>query len=493
MNKKHVRIFLIALVVLGITARVFCYTADVIDISGNKYFPALKEAIAEAKESIKVVMFLIELPQSKTKAKTQQLVDELIRAYERGVDVEVILDQNVDFVNRRPGSKWQARIRSMRAYKQLKEAGIRVYYDHASTYTHAKAIVIDEKKVIMGSTNWTDAALNRNIEANVLVESEEMAKSILEYFATIKTDEGIEKYIEFSGETISISWQFMQTPRSAPEMIAQHDERAFDIYLFLLKAFEKNSQAEFPLNYDVVAKHLGIDKKMERVAYRRQIIKVLKKLEGKYKLIKYEPHFGKDAEITLLDYNKLEDGDFGLPEDYFNFGWNRYLSLRAKFCYLINLANANVSDTQPFWSKSVNKIRRQFGNVGKEVIAKGMDELRRKRLIEVEYAALTRRVLTRREPKMYKVLQPYDFEGLKVELEKLKAKYTEKEYEKASNYAEIVFEEYNPEVIEDIIFKTKEYGKKKIKKAFNIVAKKNLDNPKRKYSYVVGILENWDK
>ncbi len=28
---------------LGITAMVFCYQAEVIDISGTKYFPAVKE------------------------------------------------------------------------------------------------------------------------------------------------------------------------------------------------------------------------------------------------------------------------------------------------------------------------------------------------------------------------------------------------------------------------------------------------------------------
>ncbi len=36
--KRYLISFLIALAVLGITARAFCYQAEVIDISGNKYF-----------------------------------------------------------------------------------------------------------------------------------------------------------------------------------------------------------------------------------------------------------------------------------------------------------------------------------------------------------------------------------------------------------------------------------------------------------------------
>ena len=52
----------------------------------------------------------------------------------------------------------------------------------------------------------------------------------------------------------------------------------------------------------------------------------------------------------------------------------------------------------------------------------------------------------------------------------------------------IVFEENNPEVIEDIISKTKEYGEKEIKRAFGEIARKNIDNPKRNYIYVTRIL-----
>ncbi|MCK5592362.1 MAG: hypothetical protein KAI72_10445, partial [Candidatus Pacebacteria bacterium] len=144
MQIKFIKISLMVFVVLTITAKAFCFSADVQDISGSKYFPAVKEAIANAEESIKAVMFLMELPQNKTNNKVQQLVNELIIAEKRGVEVEVILDQNVDFVHQRHESDWLGKVRSFRAYKQLKEAGIAVHYDEISTYTLAKAIVIDE-------------------------------------------------------------------------------------------------------------------------------------------------------------------------------------------------------------------------------------------------------------------------------------------------------------------------------------------------------------
>ena len=156
-----------------------------------------------------------------------------------------------------------------------------------------------------------------------------------------------------------------------------------------------------------------------------------------------------------------------------------------------NFAEANISDTQPYWSKSVKNITKKYGNISPDVISKGMGELRRRKLIEVMYDDLTDKDYKKRSPNLYKILELYDSKKLDIELAQIAQRYGEKQYKKAQEYAEIVFEEYNLQVIEDIILKTKEYGTKKIKEAFVIIAKKNIDNPKRKYSYVVGILENW--
>lgn len=87
----------------------------------------------------------------------------------------------MDFVHQRHESDWLGKVRSFRAYKQLREAGVDVHYDEISTYTHAKAIVIDEKVVILGSTNWTQTSLERSIETDVLIDSPELEQSVAEY------------------------------------------------------------------------------------------------------------------------------------------------------------------------------------------------------------------------------------------------------------------------------------------------------------------------
>ena len=499
-------IILFALAMSGMTVRAFCYQAEVEDISGGKYFPAVKEAIRGAKKSINIAMFTIESSLVKQDSKPNQLIDALIEAKKRGVEVEVVLDQNIDFVQRRRTSDWEERAKSTTAYKRLKDAGIKVYYDEPARYTHAKTIVIDKKIVILGSTNWTASAFDNNIETDILVNSEKLAQEILSYLKTIKIDYEADKYLESIGPSVPISWEFLENPKIAPLMIKEQAERAFDVYLYLLWKNGGSLQGKLTLFYDDLAKYLGIYEGWTITDYRRQIIKVFKKLEQEYKLIKFEPRYAKEATIIMLGYGKNwdspqkagtvpnfsndEEGDyFDLPEDYFNLGWNRELSLRAKFCYLVNLAFAEISDIKPAWSKSVVTITKQFGDVGPDVIHKGMGELRRKKLIEVKYEESSGIPYDERRPKMYKVLKLYDPKELEARLKAIEVKYGKAAYGRARAYAEIVFEENNPVVVEDIILKTKQYGENKVKKAFDIVKQKNIDNPKRMYSYVVGILE----
>jgi hypothetical protein len=93
-----------------------------------------------------------------------------------------------------------------------------------------------------------------------------------------------------------------------------------------------------------------------------------------------------------------------------------------------------------------------------------------------------------RSAKSYKILPLYDPEWLEKEWDKLILKYEEGTVQKARGLAEIVFEENVPVIVEDIIKEINRLGIKKVKKAFDIIDKKNIDNPKRCYQYVKGIL-----
>ncbi len=63
----------------------------------------------------------------------------------------------------------------------------------------------------------------------------------------------------------------------------------------------------------------------------------------------------------------------------------------------------------------------------------------------------------------------------------------------ARKYAGIVFKENDPEVVEEIINMMDSVGEKTVRKAFDKVAKKAVNNPKRNYAYAKGIIKSLGK
>lgn len=464
-----------------LSSAVFAYQADVSDIS-RSYLRSVIKAVREARQSIDVVMYLVSLSPGDVDTAVYRLINELIKAHKRGLVVTVILDQNYGLDDK-----------NILCFKVLKDAGITVFYDDPRIITHSKVIVVDSEIVIIGSANWTESAVRRNYETNILVKSKKIAEILLEDFSKIQKNKNHYKKIEPPAYLVPLSWIFLEDPKLAGKMINRHDERAFDIYLLLLKEFKSGP---ITLDYEKMAESLSISKVMDRTAYRRQIIKVLKKLESEYMLIELKQKYAKDALITLLDYkdktkkyNYPKDWYFYLSSEYREYGWDRRLSLRAKFCYLINLAYLSISDIKPWWYAAIRVLSKRF-NVSPYIISKGMTELRRWNIIDVQYGALSKDNIKSRMAKSYKLLGFYNPIILDKQWKEMELRYGIDKLKKARGYASIVYKENTPEVVKDIIIAIDTMGEEKVKKAFDIVSQKNPDNPKRCWRYVKGILRN---
>jgi len=84
--------FLICFGILLSANLLFAYPADVTPIPNREYIPALHQALNNAQKSIKIFMFSARYyPQYKNDANSLILQD-LIDAAQRGVNVEIILD-----------------------------------------------------------------------------------------------------------------------------------------------------------------------------------------------------------------------------------------------------------------------------------------------------------------------------------------------------------------------------------------------------------------
>ena len=103
-----------------------------------------------ARHSIRVALFTLTHP---------NLVDELIIAHRRGVDVTLVLDLH---------SALGASAESVAA---LKHAGISVRLSKGVQLFHHKFALIDDRILVTGSANWTKAAFTKNSDCLIALHN----------------------------------------------------------------------------------------------------------------------------------------------------------------------------------------------------------------------------------------------------------------------------------------------------------------------------------
>ncbi len=160
-------------------------------LNNRDYFPAVEEVLNQAEGSIWVMMYsaryYTEPPkyarnythgEDQPYSDTNLLLEDLIEAAKRGVEVVVILDS----------SDWnKENTQENRLFaKRLKKGGVKVFFDHPQVTTHDKLILVDDDLTIVGSTNWTYYALEENNETSVVIKSGEITRAYRRYFQRIK-------------------------------------------------------------------------------------------------------------------------------------------------------------------------------------------------------------------------------------------------------------------------------------------------------------------
>lgn len=472
--------------------------AEVIDISDNKYFDAVHSNLAKAEESIYVSIFGITVTEHDRLSLPYLLLQDLIGAHKRGVKVVVRLNRSYDYIDRTEAGK-QNSMNDV-AYLILSQAGIDCRFLEPTIMLHDKLIVIDREIVIEGSTNWSTAALRLNRESASLIKSKEYAKEKINRIENFQVAGG-EKLDKAQIETVAIRNKFLRDPNLGGKMVHSRDESGFDMYLLFLKDFQESGQAKFELDYERMAKYLGMSL-TRRNYYRDAINKALRRLKDKYKLIDRKLIYGKPTEITLLDY---EDSSkeytnpqnlyFEVPKAFWEYGWSRKLNLRAKYCYLINLYRTESSEIKPWWSFPRDILARDF-SVNRWTLTQGMRDLKKLGLLEVEYdeALNDEGVFSgRRQPNKYRIKQLLSQEEIDKKWARLKSIYGEELAKKAREFAFLIEEGNNPEIVESFIQIIGKYGEKWVEKATKMTARSRADNPSRHFGYIVGILKNWEK
>lgn len=471
MNHRIVGIFFL---LQSFLPSVFADHGEVDYIPPRSYFATVQREIERAQTSISVCLYLFSFQPNESRSEVFRLAESLKKAHDAGIKVDVLLDQNIDFAGEEGAS---VEAKNLAAYVFLRKSGIPVYFDNATTMTHAKALIIDEKTVIVGSSNWSRAAFDVNEETNVLIRSTSVAQAMLKALRAIPREEPGK-----SGPSVPVPEGFLLDNGLFGQMLTRSDERAFDVYFFLLR----EKAGEIVLDYEKLAAHLGIDA-MGREAYRRQINKTLGKLQDRYRLIAVSRNFTQEAEITLRPLPSR--GFVSMPVAYWDLGWNRRLSFAGKALYVISLRESSNSPLQPRWSQNLDTLGKRYG-ASPWFISQGVTDLRRHNLVEVEYDAAGPRGPGDRSPNVYTSNPLYDPKELDQSLEDLKVRYGAAKLGRAQRAAALVYEDCYLHGIKQLIELEDHYGPERIERASKIVGAKSPDNPKRSIGYLIATIRS---
>jgi phosphatidylserine/phosphatidylglycerophosphate/cardiolipin synthase-like enzyme len=139
-------------------------------LAGGNYYETVQEALRNAQVSVTVCMFHIALPSPDHP--TRSLLDELVEAKVRGVDVRVLVDRD------RKKDPYRSEIINEAALQLLTNAGIACRWDASDRLMHSKVLAIDAICTIIGSHNWSAGSYFQYDDFSLLVASPAFATKI---------------------------------------------------------------------------------------------------------------------------------------------------------------------------------------------------------------------------------------------------------------------------------------------------------------------------
>jgi hypothetical protein len=313
--------------------------------------------------------FMIIGPEDKA-GPVNELVNCLIAAKNRGVEVKVILEDSKLNENRL-------------AYQKLKENNVSVYFDTPQNLLHLKAVVIDDRYVFVGSANWSRAAIEDNYEATYFSDSAKDARALKKHINNIPIQK--KDIFLLQKEGVAISSSFLISPKSGRRLLKAQAFKQFDLYLLLCKLQQETDKSSLEIDYDLLAQEMGYTIPKDLGKYRNpshyfyeRVHHSLKRLK-RYGLIDYNK-----GKVTMKSVPKNETGaqSIVIPFEYWDNGYSDTLSMRAKYMYLICLYEAARSTKYPFWFRSQEDMSKLYG-ISDTTISLGLLELEAKGIIEI--------------------------------------------------------------------------------------------------------------
>lgn len=378
MTKRN-RFYLVSILILTISliTQAVCSADDFVssrvkDISDRSYEEAVIQLLDNAQNSIVISMYNISLG-TETINPIRLLLNDLLEARERGIEVTLYL--NTRF---RDSDKGKNSFINSPIFTKLESAGVLIHFIPSNRKLHDKLIIVDSRYVVEGSANWSISALKNNFESSTLIDSPDLAqikllrlKNLLISCAPRDERHYTPAYMENLPKSLTVPRELLLNKKYLSRMVTSSDERAMSLYLLLLAHSQTTGKQEFVISLEAVALSLGMPDSWTYSALRRQVIKVLKKLQKRYHLINVKFFFGRDAIVTLIGF---PDDSFTIVSDSIIQIDNTKLSMRLKFLLIVKALFKDEGGD--LYSISKSALAKRF-NVNVSTIKAAFNDLRK--------------------------------------------------------------------------------------------------------------------
>lgn len=270
--------------------------AQVADASDRAYEPTAIGLIDRAQHSVVLSLYLLRESED-ARHPVNRLLKDLLEAAQRGVRVEI-------YLNTRFKGGDSEKILETPALKRLKEAGIQITGLPSSRRLHDKLLIVDERWILEGSTNWSVEALKTNWESNTLIDSPSLAKQKLHRLRQLVEKPATPAPGTHENpslpRTVEIPSAWIAKGGTLTRLVSSRDERVFDTLLLLFLEAAAQGRSDFFMNLEEMGLDLGLPEEWDDTATRRQVIKVLRKLQNTAGFgLELSFTHGKDAWVKL--------------------------------------------------------------------------------------------------------------------------------------------------------------------------------------------------
>jgi len=149
---------------------------EVYILTDQAYYYSVRADLQRANRSILVAMYsMVYDPYHDPPHWANDLIEELINAKRRGVNVRVIIEYRTysGFLDN-----------NLRTCSYLFSNGVSVTLDDKPDTDHLKLVIIDDEIIYVGSHDWNEPSLFSDHEISVKIVSEKLAQTLKEYIET---------------------------------------------------------------------------------------------------------------------------------------------------------------------------------------------------------------------------------------------------------------------------------------------------------------------